>query len=122
MLVLLGGYVYGIFHQFQKQYELRVDQTYDAALVQSMIQKDVSRSRDYTQVNETQLCIEAKHFHVCYSLTDSFLIRSFDTQVDTLFFQGQWQAFDRQRFRLHDQIHQISYSFSLPKRATYERN
>jgi len=120
ILLFLGQQIYGIFVKFQQNYVREVSATYDAALLQHQIDRDIQSAYMIQALSTQKICLTDIQglARYCYELQDSVLIRTENIRKQSFPFQGQLQFPDSdQYFGLVDTMRSLTYLFWLPQRS-----
>lgn len=117
IVLVMGGYIYKIFTDFQYRYQERIDRTYDTAILHHQLHQDLTHAWQLEAIPNGFILQNRKgEPQISYYQTNGYLIRSWDEVSDSLPFQGILLS-GTTGIELQDSISGLSHHFYFPERS-----
>lgn len=118
IVLSFGGWVYQVFHGFQYRYLAHVEKTYDLIQLQDRLQKDFAGATNLESFTPDCFFLmnQPKEEGIQYCMTETFLLRSHRSYLDTFKLRGRWNIED-ESFFIQDLDSELTFYFHLPPRS-----
>ncbi|MEO0468215.1 MAG: type II secretion system protein [Bacteroidota bacterium] len=117
-VLTLGFFTFRTFIQFQIRYEIKVNATYDTALIHHQLQQDLLKATQLQLQGGNVLLFDPnQELLIRYQSKDSMLLRFIDQRSDTLFGKGSLSIHSNQQSLIWIDPLTGENLFPLPKRA-----